>query len=32
MPMTEQMHFILDQSKPPQEAIRELRTKPGKME
>ena len=32
MPITEQMHEILNQGKPPQEAIRELMTRPGKME
>jgi glycerol-3-phosphate dehydrogenase (NAD(P)+) len=32
MPITEQMHEILNEGKPPQEAIRELMTRPGKME
>lgn len=32
MPITEQMHFILNEGKPPQEAIHELMTRPGKME
>ena len=32
MPITEQMHEILNQGKPPQEAILELMTRPGKME
>ncbi|MGH9669354.1 MAG: NAD(P)H-dependent glycerol-3-phosphate dehydrogenase [Terriglobales bacterium] len=32
MPITEQMHSILNQGKPPQEAIRELMTRPGKTE
>ena len=32
MPITEQMHEILNQGKPPQEAIHELMTRPGKME
>ena len=32
MPITEQMHEILNEGKPPQEAIRELMTRPGRME
>jgi glycerol-3-phosphate dehydrogenase (NAD(P)+) len=32
MPITEQMHEILNEGKSPQEAIRELMTRPGKME
>jgi glycerol-3-phosphate dehydrogenase (NAD(P)+) len=32
MPITEQMQEILNEGKPPQEAIRELMTRPGKME
>jgi glycerol-3-phosphate dehydrogenase (NAD(P)+) len=32
MPITAEMHCILNQGKPPQEAIRELMTRPGKME
>jgi glycerol-3-phosphate dehydrogenase (NAD(P)+) len=32
MPITEQMHCILNEAKPPQEAIRELMTRPGKTE
>lgn len=32
MPITEQMHAILHQDKPPREAIRELMTRPGKVE
>lgn len=32
MPITEQMHQILNQGKPPMEAIHELMTRPGKME
>jgi len=32
MPITDQMHCILNEGKPPQEAIRELMTRPGKME
>lgn len=32
MPITEQMHAILHQGKPPREAIHELMTRPGKVE
>jgi glycerol-3-phosphate dehydrogenase (NAD(P)+) len=32
MPITEQMHAILHQDKPPRDAIRELMTRPGKVE
>jgi glycerol-3-phosphate dehydrogenase (NAD(P)+) len=32
MPITEQMHAILHHGKPPQDAIRELMTRPGKVE
>jgi glycerol-3-phosphate dehydrogenase (NAD(P)+) len=32
MPITEQMHAILHENKSPQEAIRELMTRPGKVE
>jgi glycerol-3-phosphate dehydrogenase (NAD(P)+) len=32
MPITEQMHAILHQGKPPREAIRELMTRSGKSE
>jgi len=32
MPITEQMQEILNEGKPPQDAIRELMTRPGKME
>jgi glycerol-3-phosphate dehydrogenase len=28
MPITDQMHLILNQGKPPQDAIRELMTRP----
>jgi glycerol-3-phosphate dehydrogenase (NAD(P)+) len=32
MPITEQMHAILHEDKSPQDAIRELMTRPGKVE
>jgi glycerol-3-phosphate dehydrogenase (NAD(P)+) len=32
MPITEQMHAILHEDKPPRDAIRELMTRPGKVE
>jgi glycerol-3-phosphate dehydrogenase (NAD(P)+) len=32
LPITEQMHAILHQNKPPKDAIRELMTRPGKVE
>ena len=32
MPISRQMHAILHDSKPPREAIRELMTRPGKVE
>ena len=32
MPITEQMHAILHQSRPPREAIHALMTRPGKVE
>ena len=32
LPIAEQMHLILNEGKPPQEAIHDLMTRPGKME